>query len=96
MSDLWRPLVDLVAELPDAVGEPGAVRGGQEEGLSCPSPAWRRGVIPSAEAVCSSSTAWALIPAKPNALTPARLGVAASPWIQGRGEPISSSPALRE
>ena len=34
--------------------------------------------------VYSSSTAWALMPAKPNAFTPARRGESGSAWIQGR------------
>ena len=59
-----------------------------------PSDAGRRVDLPSAEGVCSSSTAWALIPAKPNALTPARRGASSSAWIQGRATGFKAN-ALR-
>ncbi len=42
------------------------------------------GESPSAEGVCSSRTACALMPAKPKAFTPARRGESGSAWIHGR------------
>ncbi len=52
------------------------------------------GASPSAEGVCSSSTACALIPAKPKAFTPARRGERGSPWIQGRAAGFSVNGAV--
>ena len=84
LSEWRRPAVRAVAQPSHTVGEARAIVGRQEEGLACPSPGCAPGVTPSAEAACSSRTAWALIPAKPKALTPGAAGIAGSPWIQGR------------
>ena len=45
---------------------------------------WQPGNTRLAESACSSRTAWALMPAKPNALTAARLGSSRPPGVHGR------------